>query len=204
MNRKRAEELGGKLSYPSKMDVAGHGIDANRCRVGSQLRNVVGSTCEDCYALKGAFLFPAVKTVMQENYEKLKNELWTPALAAQIRWLGEERFRWMVSGDVQGIVHLRNIIRVCLATPEVCHWLPTREANTVRHCPDAIPSNLVIRLSAAMVDGDPPRNWPTTSTVVSAEADATCPSSVEGGSCADNECTACWDRSVGNVAYLKH
>src|SRR5947208_149577 len=117
MNRKRAEELGGRLSFPSKMDVAAWGIPATRCRIGSALAQVGGSTCESCYALKGTFRFKGVKDVLEENYRKLQNALWTPAIAAQIRWLGEERFRWFLSGDVQGVSHLRNIIRVCLATP---------------------------------------------------------------------------------------
>jgi hypothetical protein len=33
----------------------------------------------------------------------------------------------LLSGDVQGVNHLRNIIRVCLETPWVMHWLPTRD-----------------------------------------------------------------------------
>ena len=32
MNKRRAEELGGRLSYPSKMDCASWGIPATRCR----------------------------------------------------------------------------------------------------------------------------------------------------------------------------
>src|SRR4051812_32568264 len=47
MNKKRAEELGGRLSYPSKMDVAAWGIPATRCRIGSLLAKVEGSTCSD-------------------------------------------------------------------------------------------------------------------------------------------------------------
>jgi hypothetical protein len=112
MNRKHAEELGGKLSHPSKMDVAGYGIDATRCLTGSKIREVTGSTCAACYALKGVFLFKNVKPVMQENYEKLKTYLWTPAMAAQIRWLTEERFRWFVSGDLAGINHLSNVVQI--------------------------------------------------------------------------------------------
>jgi hypothetical protein len=204
MNRRRAEEVGGKLSYPSKMDVASWGIPATRCRVGSVLAEVEGSTCEHCYALnRGTFAFKNVKNLMEQNYQKLFNTLWTPAMAAQIRWLGEERFRWFVSGDIQGINHLRNIIMVCLATPDVRHWLPSREAATVRALRDEIPANLTVRLSAALIDGRPPRDWAFTSTVVTVADADTCPSSVHGGSCADNKCVRCWE-DEGNIAYLLH
>jgi hypothetical protein len=203
MNRKTAEQFGGRLSFPSKMDVASWGIPATRCRIGSALAQVEGSVCESCYALKGSFTFPSVRNILEENYQKLRNYLWTPAMAAQIRWLGQERFRWFVSGDLAGINHLRNIIRVCLATPEVCHWLPTREAAVLRSCEKEIPPNLTPRLSSAMIDGPAPRDWKWTSTVVTVAGAGVCPSSVKGGSCADNECVRCW-RDEGNVAYLKH
>jgi hypothetical protein len=204
MNARRAEEEGGRLSFPSKMDVAAWGISATRCNVGSRMREVTGSTCEGCYAMKGSFTFPGVKKVMEDNYRKLFNVLWTPAMTAQIRWLAEERFRWFMAGDLQGVNHLRNIIQVCLATPEVCHWLPTRELDTVRRVMKMgpLPENLILRASGAMIDGDPPRGFEYTSTVVSDPEDATCPSSLDGGNCGDYGCTACWTEP--NVAYLRH
>ena len=59
------------------------------------------------------------------------------------------------------------------------------EYETVRACQDEIPENLTIRVSATMVDGQPPSWWPYTSTVETEEAPDTCPSSVQGGSCKD-------------------
>ncbi len=204
MTRKKAEEIGGKLSHPSKMDCPAWGIPAKHCKTGAKLAEVEGSTCSDCYALKGSFTFPNVKKVLADNYDKLLNVLWVPAMVAQIRWEAEDRFRWFVAGDIQSANNLKNIIRVCEATRHILHWLPTREGATVKECSDLVPDNLTIRLSATMVDGPPPTWWPTTSTVVSAADLDTCPSSTEGKSCADHECTACWDREVANVAYLKH
>jgi hypothetical protein len=204
MNARRAEDEGGKLSWPSKMDCASWGISATRCHVGSRMREVVGSTCEGCYAMKGSFTFPGVKKVLEDNYRKLANPLWTPAMAAQIRWLAEERFRWFMAGDVQGINHLRNIIQVCLATPQVYHWLPTRELDTVRKVmkTGTLPANLVLRASGAMVDGPPPKGFDFTSTVVTDPEEATCPSSLDGGNCGEHNCTACWTEET--VKYLKH
>ena len=39
-------------------------------------------------------------------------------------------FRWHDSGDVQDLDHLRRIYEVCKLTPDVQHWMPTREACT--------------------------------------------------------------------------
>jgi hypothetical protein len=83
------------------------------------------------------------------------------------------------------------------------HWLPTREMRTVRSCPDPIPDNFTIRVSAAMIDGDPPKGFTYTSTVVSVAEKDTCPSPVNGKSCADHNCTRCC-LEPGNVAYLTH
>ena len=126
--------------------------------------------------------------VLEENYRKLMNVLWTPAMAAQIRWLGEERFRWFLAGDLQGINHLRNVIQVCLATSKVCQWLPTRERGVLMACKDEIPDNLTPRLSATMIDGPAPTGWAWTSTVVSVADKVVC--AEDGGSC---DC--CGDRA---------
>ena len=48
-----ALKLVGGLSKPSKMPGWAYGIPAKECKTGSKLRQVKGSTCEKCYALKG-------------------------------------------------------------------------------------------------------------------------------------------------------
>ena len=152
MNHRRAEEVGGKLSFPGKMDCPSWGIPARRCRIGSILAQREGTTCNDCYALKGTFRLKSTDALLEDNYRKLQNFLWTPALAAQIRWEADDRFRWFMSGDVQGRNHLLNIIQICLATRRILHWLPTREDRIVRECAHLIPDNLMIRQSATMID----------------------------------------------------
>jgi hypothetical protein len=37
-------------------------------------------------------------------------------------------FRWHDSGDVQDLKHLAKIFKVARLTPNIKHWLPTREA----------------------------------------------------------------------------
>ena len=212
INGRTAEEYGGKLSRPSKMDVAGWSIPATRCRIGSALARQEGTTCSGCYALKGNFRRGAVKRIMEENYRKLMDPRahWTQAMAALIRWTGEDRFRIFVSGDLQGENHLLNLIQIAEAVPGTKIWMPTREIATVQAVQRQLiweglewPENLVARISGTMIDGPPPKRFRFTSTVVSEETPDTCPSSVKGGSCEDNGCTRCWTQE-GDIPYLKH
>ena len=86
-------------------------------------------------------------------------------------------------------------------TPDVAHWLPTREAGLLSKIPvERVPSNLTIRLSATKVDGPAPRSWPLTSTVVT--AGRTCPAPDQDNEC--KSCRACWDKDIKNIAYGKH
>lgn len=64
------------------------------------------------------------------------------------------------------------------------------------------PSNLVVRMSGAMIDGAAPSNFPNTSTVVKLKDMATCPAYTQGGVC--GTCRNCWDPNVKNIAYPKH
>jgi len=67
------------------------------------------------------------------------------------------RRRWFDSDDLQSITHLASIVEVAEQTPGVRHWLPTKErALVARYLKDwgPFPSNLVVRISAAMFDTD--------------------------------------------------
>ena len=199
-----AEMITGGLSYPSKMDCPSWGIPIEHCKTGSKLAQKEGTVCEGCYAAKGTFRFRSTQEKLRRSYEGLFHPLWTPAMVQQIRWHCHELFRWFMSGDFQSIHHVRNVIRICLETPWIMHWAPTREKDMVLACKDEIPDNLLLRASGNRVDGKPPLWWPTTSTVVTAAAAATCPSSLQGGSCGENHCTACWEPWVKNIAYHRH
>ena len=95
-----------------------------------------------------------------------------------------------------------NIFRVCKGTPETKHWLPTREAQILKHIKvNEVPRNLVIRVSSHMVDQGPASFWPWTSTVVT-DGQHSCPASKQGNECKD--CRQCWDRDIRNVSYGKH
>ena len=67
-----------------------------------------------------------------------------------------------------------------------------------------IPSNLIVRVSASMVNGKPPKNAKYTSTVhtTSKVIGYECPAYEQGGACLD--CRACWNTSIKNVSYKQH
>ena len=108
-------------------------------------------------------------------------------------------FRWHDSGDIQSLKHLAKIFAVARLTPDVNHWLPTREA-WVKPYVGRAPKNLVIRFSMPMVDQEAAASWSHTSTVVT--TGRTCPAPDQDNKCMS--CRACWDPNVKNVAYGKH
>ena len=199
-----AEQITGGLSWPSKMPCPAWGIPATRCRNGSVLAGQEGTTCSACYAMRGRYTFDSVQSKLEERYRGLFHPLWVPAMTFLIRWHADGHFRWFDSGDLQGESHLRNICTVARHTPDVKHWLPTREYEVVRACRSEIPTNLTIRVSATRIDGPPPGWWPTTSTVTSGEApgEGICPAPENGGAC--GECRDCWEQQTLNVAYRLH
>lgn len=198
-----AEQITGGLSLTTKMPCPSWGISAHRCRIGSVLAQKPGSTCHACYALRGRYRFEAVQRKLEVRYRGLFNPYWTPAMVFLVRWYADRYFRWFDSGDLVDVQHLRNIATVAEHTPDVRHWLPTRETEVVRACPD-IPINLVIRVSGTMIDGRRPKAFERTSTVVSLDPEDgsfLCPAPEQGGCCA--KCRACWHEQ-GNVAYRLH
>ena len=199
MNTKEAWDLVGGLSKPSKMPGWAYGLPAKECKTGSKLRQVKGSTCYDCYALKGCYVFKVVQKAQYKRLASIKHPLWTGAMSLLINSKKSKEFRWHDSGDVQDEDHLMKIFAVCKLTPEVHHWMPTREAWTQHFLP-LCPKNLVIRFSMPMVDQPASGSWPTTSTVVT--AGATCPAPKQNNECKD--CRQCWNPEVKNIAYGIH
>jgi len=195
------KEITGSLSKPSKMPGHAYGLPAQECKTGSKLAKVEGSTCSSCYALKGCYVFKVVKEAQYKRLAAIRHPLWVKAMAAQINAKRSKFFRWHDSGDVQGLNHLLKIFEVCKLTPDVAHWMPTREAWVKKYF-NLVPANLVIRFSTTMIDQEAPASWPHTSTVVTDAAQATCPAPKQDNKCGD--CRACWDPKVKNVAYGAH
>ena len=191
--------IGGSLSKPSKMPGWSIGLPAKECKTGSKLRQVKGSTCFDCYALKGCYVFKVVQDAQYRRLAAIRDPQWVTAMAHLINSKKPDVFRWHDSGDVQDLDHLNKIFSVCKLTPGRRHWMPTREAWIKDHL-DRCPSNLVIRFSAPMVDQAAPASWKNTSTVVT--ANATCPAPSQDNQCKD--CRNCWNKEIKNISYGQH
>ena len=197
MKVKIAKEITGSLTRTSKMPGLSYSLPAWECKTGSKLRKIKGSVCASCYALKGNYTrYKAIKAAQYDRLEKIKNSLWVAAMVVQVK--RQKYFRWHDAGDVQDLEHLNKIYSVCKLTPEVKHWMPTREAWIKNYLYNK-PSNLVIRFSPPMI-GQRNDSWPNSSMVV--ESGASCPAPSQGGKCGD--CRQCWDPAVKVVSYGKH
>jgi len=124
-----------------------------------------------------------------------------------------DKFRWHDSGDIQSIGHLKKIAEVASMTPNIKHWLPTKEVNTVKAFmkENTLPNNLIIRLSAFYVNGEPAIIPDTVSSVVITKdrlgiaTGFDCPiynDSNHGKSCGN--CEACYDKDMERVNYVQH
>ncbi len=203
---------GGGLGFPSKMPGTSYGLPAQACLVGSKLAAIPGSVCHGCYALRGNYQFSNVKASQASRLASIQDPAWTVAMVTLLEHArGRARthwHRWHDSGDLQSVAHLTKICAVAAATPRIKHWLPTRETKIVLDYfkqGGVIPDNLVIRISATMVDGPATSQWPHTSGVHSGSKPSsgrTCPAPQQGNKCGD--CRACWSTKVDHVSYHKH
>ena len=180
MLKREAKKITGGLSKPSKMPGPAYNLPAWACKTGAKLRKVPGSPCYGCYAFKGRYNFSNVQLALKRRLEALESPLWVDAMVTLIK--GQPWFRWHDSGDIQSEQHLKNIFEVCKLTPETKHWLPTQEREYLKD-PEAVPANLIIRLSGSKIDGPSPKAWPWTSSVVTSSEARTCPAPEQGNSC---------------------
>lgn len=216
---KAASALVGGLSSPSKMPCPGYSIPASTCKTGGALRSVPGSVCYSCYAAddhswlqqgkhRGLYAMPNVRNALAKRFASLTDPMWVPAMTLLIKKSKHKYFRWHDSGDLQSVEHLENIAIVARNTPDVQHWLPTREYNVVRAWRQnyAGAPNLVIRASAHMIDKPAPADFPHSSMVLSdpnaAGSAQQCLAWMNDNKCGG--CRACWDTRVATVWYHKH
>jgi len=208
-NKKQAEEIVGTLSKPSKMPGYAYSTPAKRCLIGQKMRNVVGSICAFCYALKGRYVFPNVQKAMEKRFASLTNDLWVDAMTYLIGKVKNPYFRWHDSGDLQGVWHIEKIVKIAKNLPNISFWLPTREyafVSTYIEQGGEVPSNLTIRLSALMMDGPAPvgiaQRLGLCVSGASKLGNFNCPSSKQGNKCGD--CRKCWDKNEFAIDYKKH
>lgn len=210
-----------KLSNTSKMPCKSWGIPAVTCKTGAKLAKIKGSVCNNCYALKGAYSWNNVKNAYQTRLEQYNDNrnAWINTMVKTIELEAKRQlkqghnqayFRWFDSGDLQSFQMLSDIIMVIYNTPNVKHWLPTREVKILSdyvNCGMRIPKNVTIRLSDMMIDIDIEltkqlkESGILQSGVTMDENKANCASFKQHGKCL--ECRACWD-SNAKIYYLKH
>lgn len=202
------------LSNASKMPGYGYSLPAADCIVGGRLRSIKDSTCSKCYAHKGNYRFGNVQAALRRRAQAIVKPLWVEAMAELISRRSRKvpYFRWHDSGDLQSVDHLARICAVADLTPQIAHWLPTREYRIVSEYVEsggAFPDNLCVRMSAHMIGGHVPtfprlRGLVTVSTVSrdGYEEAHECPARHQDNHCGD--CRSCWDRDVEHVDYHLH
>lgn len=211
----------GGLSHPEKMPWWAWSISANDCVTGGRLAQQEGTVCSDCYALKGRYLFPNVRTAHDRRLEASRRPDFVEAFIIVLTNLHaktrkrladgrvENRFRWFDSGDLQSLEMLEQINSIAEGTPAIDHWLPTRENGIVeaflkKHGEFA--PNLTVRLSAPLV-GVAPRRRPLGLAFATVGCNTLtgvhdCKALAEQGNrCLD--CDRCWDRGV-DINYPVH
>ena len=148
---KDAKKITDSLTGTSKMPGKSYSLPAWECQTGSKLWDNPKSPCFFCYAKKNNYVrYPAIKAAQYRRLDAIKHPLWVDAMVAQIKNM--KWFRWHDAGDVQSHEHMEKILEVARQTPDTKHWMPTQERPYLP-APEDVPSNMIIRLSAARIDG---------------------------------------------------
>ena len=208
MNLKEATKIIGSLGKAGKMPCPTYSTPASLCVTGNRLRKIEGSTCHKCYAMRGNYLYPNVQGGLKKRFDAFKKNSFVDAMSLIINRYAIKSgyFRWFDSGDLADMQMLEKIVMVCKNTTIIKHWLPTREAKIVKDylkIYKKFPSNLLVRVSAPMIDGKPLKfRWTSTVHHKEKAVGHDCPSRFQDNECQD--CRACWNRKVKNVSYHKH
>ena len=208
---KEIEKKIGTLSNPSKMPAFGWGISAKKCVTGAKLAKIKGTICSKCYALKGRYVFKNVFNAHEVRRKAIEEIEWVDYMAELLTLKyknldkSKRYHRWFDSGDIQSFGHLMKIFEVCELTPQIRHWLATREYQLINQLDvKDVPKNLCLRVSAIKVDSKPPTFWKWTSGVHKDKKaiGRECPAYKQDGEC--GSCRACWSRKVKQVSYKEH
>jgi len=207
------------LSKPGKMETFGYSTSALNCKQGGKLNLVEGSVCHNCYARKGRYVYHPVQECLDKRMDKIKNEpYWVDAMVYILNHKRIKKepltiFRWHDSGDLQSMKHFRKIIEIAKMTPQITHWLPTKEVKLMKafiKTGDKLPKNLNVRVSTFMVNGKPIKlKGMSTSVVITKDrmnkvSGFDCPVYAvtgHGNKCGD--CDFCY-KSKGRVNYIEH
>ncbi len=207
MNYDEAYKLVGGLGRPSKMPCLTYSLPIANCKTGQRLMKKEGSICSKCYANRGHYLFDVVQMALQRRLQAIENKNWVDAMVYLIEFNSQRFFRWHDSGDIQSLNHLHKICQVAERTPEVKHWLPTREYEIIKKYRKhhEFPDNLIVRLSAEFFELSPPIELAKELGVQvsgASKKNYDCPASEQGNHC--GLCRKCWDKDTFNVIYKRH
>jgi len=208
-----AVNIAGSCTKTTKMPSDSYSLPAKACITGSKLVKIKGSVCEGCYALKGNYhrFAKTIEPLQYKRLESITHPLWVEAM---VKLIGNKPFfRWHDAGDLQSVDHLSKIARIAQQLPQTLFWLPTREYDIVKAFVEtkSIPVNLVIRMSAMMIDQPAklPRSLKGIANVLTStvhknkELDGfKCVAPSQQGKC--GTCRSCWDNTVTNVSYHAH
>tara|TARA_B100002019_G_C21268245_1_gene600639 strand:- start:660 stop:1397 length:738 start_codon:yes stop_codon:yes gene_type:complete len=215
------------LTVNSKMQVPSFAVHTKNCNVGSGLNDNPNSVChsKNCYAKNGTFRFPSVVKKLLANMQLLKTPEFVQTLVDEINKTRCRYFRWFDSGDVSNKDEAMKVLFVCMLTPYVKHWIPTKETKHFRNAEKDMRKvhnydlhNAVIRYSSHLIDQAPIEldgvvNTSTVYTHIDSPAlrrkptDYICrvydldDTGERGKSC--GTCDACWNPSVSNISYIK-
>lgn len=140
-------------------------------------------------------------------------EIFTAALD---RCVKNNYFRWFDSGDLFSLKAIDFAYEVCVQTPDINFWFPTRgywsknvDWNNRLTKLAGLP-NVTVRPSALYYDDNPPIiDFLSAGTTVVLDENLLpedtklCPKTLNGGSCESNDCRSCWDKDE-QIAYLVH
>jgi len=194
------------LSNTSKLGVKSISLDAKKCKTGSKLAKKPGTVCNGCYALKGCYVFPVVKDAMARRLEFFNSKDFIPIMVWLLQSQTKKFFRWFDSGDIQNVFMGLNILEVCKQTPDIKHWIPSKEYKFWRQVLkiEKLPKNVCLRISSPNIDQKPLDGFNNTSTVHENKKafGLECIAYKQEGKCL--ECKACYNPKVKNVSYPLH
>ena len=194
------------LSNTSKLGVKSISLDANKCKTGSKLAKKSGTVCSGCYALKGCYVFPVVKDAMARRLEFFNSPNFIPIMVWLLQSQKKKYFRWFDSGDIQNIFMGLNILEICKQTPDIKHWIPSKEYKMWREILkiEKLPKNVCLRISSPNIDQKPLEGFNNTSTVHENKKafGLECIAYKQDGKCL--ECKACYNSKIKNISYPKH
>ena len=120
---RQAKEIMVSLGEASKMPCPTYNTPASLCVTGSKLRKTKGTTCHNCYAMRGNYLYPSVHGGLKKRFNAFNHPRFVEAMTFMINRYSAKSgyFRWFDSGDLADMQMLEKIVMVCQNTPKIKH-----------------------------------------------------------------------------------